>query len=221
MTKAHQETALADVRKEHERYFQALEQHPRLLVGQQVPAIGKDGMETIRDTQDAKEWQDAVKSVLIEEVRDRAGRALEDQREYLETVHNSIKLFQDNADLIPGSKDFDVELANRFAEFAKPYELRIDGKLNGYAIPVQPLIEQIRTQLLAERKTAGAAPSAPAAAGAPASTPGAPAAPAGSAATSPAAEPPQAGITSKAGAGGEAEDYSTLFGTIGLPGLRI
>jgi hypothetical protein len=173
-----------------------------------VPAIGKEGMETLRDTNDAREWQDAVKSILVDEVRDRAGRMLEENRDFLSTVHQSIELFQNNADLIPGTKDFDVDLANRFATFAKPYELRVDGKLQGYSVPVQPLIDQLREQVVAERaKATPAAASTPAAGGA-----AAPAKP---------AEPPQAGVQSKAGSSSEVEDFSTLFGTIGLPNLQI
>ena len=51
----------------------------------------------------------------------------------------------------------------------------------------------------------------------------APAAPAAPAAKKVAkAEPPQAGIPSKAGNSGDGpEDFSTLFGTLGLPNLRI
>jgi hypothetical protein len=103
---------------------------------------------------------------------------------------------------VPGTKDFDVDLANRFATMATPYELRVEGKLQGYTIPVQPLIENIRNQLIKERENTPAAPAAPAAPKAP-------------------PEPPQAGIPSKAGAGSDAEDFSTLFGTIGLPNLKI
>ncbi len=210
MTKAHHEESLGAVREEYTRYFQALEKHPRLLVGQQVPKLdGTEGTETLRDAADAREWQDAVKQILVEEVRGRTTKALDDQKDYLETIHSSIKLFQDNKDLVPGTKDFDVDLANRFAEMAKPYELRVEGKLNGYAIPVQPLIDQIRAQLVKSRAAspAPAAPAAPAAA-APAGTPKP-------------EEQPQAGIPSKAGSSGGTEDFSTLFGTIGLPGLRI
>jgi hypothetical protein len=198
------------VRTEHEQYFSALDKHPRLLVGTQVPAIGKEGMETLRDTNDAREWQEAVKSILVAEVRDRASRQMEESSDFLQTVHAAIELFQNNADLVPHTKDFDVELANRFATMAKPYELRVDGKLQGYSIPVQPIIDSLRTQVEAERK---AAPAAHAAAGAPA---------AGGAPASPAVDPPQAGVTSKAGNGGGAGDeFSALFGTIGLPNLQI
>jgi hypothetical protein len=209
------------VKKEHARYFEVLQQHPRLMVGMQVPAIGKEGMETIRDSADAKEWQDAVKQILAREVQDRASRAMEENKSFLDTIHSSIELFQNNLDLIPGTKGFDLELANRFATLAKPYELRNDGKLQGYSIPVQPIIDQLRTQVAAERAAkAAAAPAPTAAANSGAAGAGSsPAAPAAGGA--PAADPPQVGITSKAGNGDQGEDFSTLFGTIGLPNLRI
>jgi hypothetical protein len=204
------------VREEHKQYFDALEQPARLLVGKQVPRIdGEDGTETLRDTADVKDWQEAVKSLLVQEVRDRASRALEGQSEFLQTLHASIDLFKNNSDLIPNTKDFDVALANRFATMAKPYELRVEGKLQGYSIPVQPIIDSLRQQIVAERAAGAQAPAA--AAG------GKPNSPAGSApAAGQQADPPQAGIQSKAGAGADAaEDFSTLFGTIGLPNLRI
>lgn len=203
--KALQEEALALVKTEHAAYFEALEKHPRLLVGTEVPAIGKEGTEKLKDTEDAREWQEAVKSILVEEVKDKARRALDDKADFMATMHQSIELFQNNVDLIPGTAGFNTELANRFAAMAAPYELRVDGKLHGYSIPVQPLIDTIRAQLKAET------PAPPTAA------PGAPAA----APPTPPAEPPQAGITSKAGSGDTAEDFSTLFGTLGLPNLRI
>lgn len=199
-------------REEYSNYFAALEKHPRLLVGQQVPKIGdpNGGMETLRDTTDAKEWQEAVKSILVAEVRDRAGRMMEDSRDFLTTVHSSIELFQNNVDLVPGTKNFDRELADRFAALAEPYELRNDdNKLQGYSVPVQPLIEKLRKQLETERAKA------------PAATSPAAEAPVQTTKTQPKAEPPQAGIPAKAGSGSTGEDFSTLFGTIGLPNLQI
>lgn len=177
-----------------------------MLVGQTVPAIGKEGNEVLRDANDAREWQEAVKSLLVAEVRDKAEKAMEESSDFLTTIHASIDLFTNNPDLVPGTKEFDIELADRFAAMATPYELRVDDRLQGYSIPVQPLIEQIRNQLVKER---AAKPAEPAAA--------APAA----AAPKPTPDPPQAGIPSKAGAGGVEEDFSTLFGTIGLPDLKI
>lgn len=205
------ETSMAEVREEHAQYFEAIEQHPRLLVGREVPAIGKEGTEVIRDAADARDWQDAVKQLLVDEVKGRASTAMDENATYLNTLHASVKLFQDNADLVPGTKQFDRELADRFATMAKPYELRTDdGKLNGYTIPVQPIIDSLRSAVAAERASKPAAPVAGSPAGA------------GAAATKPPAEPPQAGIQSKAGSSAEgAEDYSTLFGTLGLPNFTI
>jgi hypothetical protein len=200
------------VKTEHKPYFEALEKHPRLLVGTEVPAIGREGKETLRDTEDAKEWQEAVKTILVQEVRDRAARAMETNVDFLNTVHASIELFQNNADLVPGTKGFDVELANRFATLATPYELRVEGKLQGYSIPVQPIINQLRSQIAGERAAAVSPAAAAPAAAAGTSTPPAAAAP---------PERPQAGIPSKAGNSDAAEDFSTLFGTIGLPNLQI
>lgn len=185
-----------------------------MLVGTQVPALnGQEGeMETLRDASDAREWQEAVKMLLTDEVNERATKQLEENKGILDTVHAAIELFTSNKDLVPGTRQFDRQLADRFASMVKPYELRVEGKLHGYTIPVQPIIDQLRAQLVAERaKTVAAAPEA---ASAPQRKAGAP--------QRPPADPPQAGIGSKAGSsGGEEEDFSTLFGTLGLPNLRI
>jgi len=206
--------AMSAAREEHKQYFEAIEQHPRLLVGKQVPRLdGKDGFETIRDSNDAREWQEAVKGLLADDVRHKASLAMDQNSAFLDTVHASVQLFQNNADLVPYTKGFDKDLAERFATLAKPYELRSeDGKLNGYSIPVQPIIDQLRTQLTAERASKPAAPAAASPVGTGAAAP---------AAATPVVEPPQAGITSKAGSSTEAEDYSTLFGTLGLPNFTI
>ena len=185
-----------------------------MLVGTQVPALsGAEGqMETLRDASDAREWQDAVKALLTEEVRERATKSAEENKGILDTVHASIELFTKNKDMVPGTRQFDRQLADRFSSMVKPYELRVDGKLHGYTIPVQPLIDQLRAQLGIERAAAPATAATPAAAatGRPAGTP------------APAGDAPQAGIGSKAGSSSEdADDFSTLFGTLGLPNLRI
>ena len=200
--KSHQQRAFDAVKEEHGKYFEALEKHPRLLVGAQVPAIGKEGLETLRSSDDAKEWQEAVKSILVQEIKARADTGMQESRGFLETMHSSIDLFKNNPDLIPGTKGFNRSLADRFAEMAKPYEVRVDGKLNGYSIPVQPLIDNLRAQAKPIPSTAvkNSQQSSPAA---------------------PPPDPPQAGIPSKAGTSGEKEDFSTLFGTIGLPHLKI
>jgi hypothetical protein len=199
MLKAYQGQAYQLVREEYGKYFEALEKHPRLLVGQEVPAIGKEGMERLKDSSDAKEWQEAIKGVLVQEIQARANEQMGHNRNILETLHSAVELFKSNTDLIPGTKGFDRELADKFASIAKPYEVRSNGKLSGYSIPVQPIIDGLRQELAANRTSR----------------------PAPAAAPPPPSEPPQAGIPSKAGSSTEKEDFSTLFGTIGLPHLQI
>ena len=209
MTKQFRDEAFNAAREEYEKYFEALETHPRLLVGTQVPAIGKEGMETLRDSNDAKEWQEAVRSLLIEEIEETARQKLEESGGQLQTLHASIDLFKNNKDLIPGTRNFDKQLADEFAKLAEPYEVRQDGKLQGYSIPVQPIIDALRVK----NKTAATVETPEPV---PASTP-----PAADSNSSKKADPPQAGIPSKAGSSAEKEDFSTLFGTIGLPHLQI
>ena len=197
-------------RAEYENYFQALETHPRLLVGKEVPAIGKDGMETLKDSNDAKEWQEAVRELLIQEIQDGARKLEEGAAPQIQILHASLDLFKNNKDLIPGTKQFNRKLADEFAKVAQPYEVRHEGKLRGYSIPVQPIIDALRGQMQRKSDTVDAAGS-PVQASKP---PGADQHP-------PTANPPQAGIPSKAGSSSEKEDFSTLFGTIGLPHLQI
>lgn len=203
------------MKTEHAKYFEQLEKHPRSLIGQQVPKIGgADGeMETLRDSADAKEWQDQVKQVLVEEVRDRASRALEDNGDFLSTIHQSIEVFQNNADLVPRTKEFDVELANRVVAMLQPYELRVDEKLQGWSIAPQPIINQIRKDLEASRSAAPAAKGAATNAEQQRGADG----------KFTKEDQPQAGISSKAGASSDAgEDWqSALFGTLGLPDFRV
>jgi hypothetical protein len=175
-------------------------------VGTEVPAIGEEGMERLKDSDDAKEWQEAVRGLLVQEIRDEAQKKLDESRGYLDTLHASVDLFKNNPDLIPGTKTFDKALADEFAKIAQPYEVRKDGKLQGYSVPVQPIIEALRTKKSQEAASVQGSNST--------STPAPPAA-------APPPEQPQAGIPSKAGTSAEKEDFSTLFGTIGLPNLQI
>lgn len=206
---AYNNNALQEVRQEYGKYFEALGKHPRMLVGTEVPSMSSDGMEILRDTEDAREWQGAVKEVLTAEIQQRAQNKYSQARDFIETLHASIDIFKNNKDLVPGTKNFDRQLADAFAQMAQPYELRVDGKLHGYSIPVQPIIDKLRGQLHQWRKTQQTASTPPT----PQATRGRPRA---------AAPPtPQATIQSRAGSSAEKEDFSTLFGTIGLPNLQI
>lgn len=200
-----QDLALAEARTEHAHYFEALGKHPRLLVGQQVPSLKGSGMETLRDAADARDWQDAVKHLLAEDVSARAETKAGELKDVFTTVHSSIDLFRNNVDLIPGTKQFDKELANEFAALAKEYEARSNGKLIGYSVPVQPMINQLRSRLATSRAAAPAAPAAPSPAQQRAAEQ--PRTPAGQ------WDAPQAGISSKAGQSGDGDDVAgQLYG---------
>lgn len=186
------------MRSEYSKYFEALEAHPRSLVGTTVPSTRGEGTEVLRDAADAREWQDEVKHLLKTEIEARVSQARDGLKSEFETVHESIALFRNNPDLVPHTKQFDKELADRFVKLAEAYEKKIDGKLVGYSVPVQPLINSLRAQIEAERAAKAATPP-PAAAPAPQTS-----ARAEAVAQQPRAEDgrwegPQAGITSKAG----------------------
>ena len=136
----------------------------------------------------------------------------------METLTASVGLFQNNPDIIPGTRTFDKDLADRFVELAKPYEMRIDDKLVGYNVPVQPLLTQLRQQVMAARATAPQAAAQPTAQQQRAANQDR--TPAGQFSQP---DGPQAGIQSKAGSSdvGEDNDFSALFGTIGMPNFRI
>lgn len=200
LVEGYRSAAFEEMRQQHARYFEALEVHPRMLVGRQVPSLTGEGTETLKDSRDAGEWQEAVKEILVQEVESQANVWMQDATGFMETLHASVDLFKNNPDLIPGTKGFDRRLADEFAKLAKAYEVRIDGKLHGYSVPVQPLIDSLRAS--AGEKELKAPASAPA-----------------PQRRKPSA--PQAGIKSKAPTNSEPEDFSTLFGTIGLPQMRI
>lgn len=190
-------------------------------MGRTVPrADGQEGTETLRDSADAQEWQEAIKQMLTAEINARTAKAMEDNSGILNTVHASLDLFKNNPELIPGTKKFDVELANRVTTLLEPYEVREGGKFHGYAIPTQPIINQLKAQIAAERAAkAAAATGAPPAPGQAAGAPAAPATQAAAPPAAPAPEPPQTAIQSKAGSGEHPEDFGDLFATI-HPALR-
>ena len=203
--------------QEFPKYVEAINAAPRTLVGTQVPKIGgADGeMETLRDSADARDWQDAARTALTAEANERATRKSDDLRGVSEVLTRSVEIFQRNNDLVPRTKQFDQELAEKVISIIKPYEMRVDGNLIGFNIDVQPIIESTRASLAAARAAAPAAPAVPAA----------PSAQQQRAAAQPRtatqqfapADAPQAGIPSKAGgAATDAESFDTLFGTLGL-----
>ena len=154
-----QKQTLEEVQNEYKNYFDRLRVHPRTLVGEQVMAVNGKGMETLRDAEDARQWQEAIKQILASELESRVQSKQEELKDAYSTVHASIDLFRNNADLIPGTKQFDPELANEFVTMVKDFEVRSNDRLIGFSVPVQPIINQLRSKLVASRAAAAAPPS--------------------------------------------------------------
>lgn len=192
--------------EEYSHYTDLLELHPMELVGKEVPPIdGSDQMVVFRTTAEAKEYQEAVKTVLGRMMRSEVERLREEDAEVISVVHNSIELFQANPDLVPGSKSFNRELADEVMSLVEPYALRMDGKLTGFSIDIQGIIDQTRGRL--KQRAAAQPPPAPAKKAAPKRKP---------------ASPPQGGIASKAGtSGGEVEDFSPMWAALGINSMPI
>lgn len=209
--------AVADIRVEFKGYLDRIEAPARSLVGTKVPSLSNpDVEETLKDSQDAADWQNAVREELAKEVRQRVSRGQDESQQMMAVLTGSINLFQQNHDIIPGTKGFDKELAEKFVELVEPYELRVEDKLVGYNIDVQPFLTKLRAQLVAARAAVKPDEKAP--------EPTAQQQRAASQERTPEGQftQPQAGIQSKAGGGGDnKEDFSTLFGTIGLPDFQI
>ena len=213
------QSAVTDVRTEFAQYIEAVEQAPRYLIGKQVPrADGTEGMETLRDAQDARDWQDEIKKQLGREVTRRIEAARAENNGMMEVLNNSVQLFQSNPDIVPNSKQFDKELADEFTALIKPFEVRNDsGKLVGWKVDVKPMLVTLRQQLNNRRVASAASTSAP--------PQGTPTAQQERAAAQPRNEggqwtnpdAPQAGIPSSAGqSGNDGENLDALFGSLGF-----
>ena len=127
------ETALTEIREEFPTYLELINTHPRMLVGKELPGLSgeDDDVDIPRDEADAKSWQEAVSQLLNKDIQDRVSRKTEAVKPMMEALHSSVQMFQNNPDLIVGTKGFDKELANTFAELAQDYALKVDDKIVG------------------------------------------------------------------------------------------
>jgi len=196
------------------KYAEALRKHPRMLVGEKVPSLRGEGEETIRDSADAREWQEAAAQLIEAEIQNRVTIKSDEVKPMMSVLQESVLLFQNNQDLIPNTAEFDKELADEFAAIASDYELRVNGQLYGYQVNVQPLINRLRTSIAARRGANGqqqlqqrqqqvAQQQRNADTGQ--------------------FEAPQVGIPSKAGGVGDSgEDYTTFWGSaLNLGSMRV
>lgn len=203
-TESFRQQAVEQAQEDYPHYIEALNKHPLELIGQELPAIdGSDNKVTFRTSEEIKDWQEAVKVILQRELEASISQKQAESAEVLDVVHSSIELLRDNPDIVPGSASYNKDLAVRFIKLAEPYALKMGGKLTGFSIPVQGLLDQVRAQVKAEKAApAGGTPPAKKAAATPAK--------------------PQVGIPSVAGTSGEGgEDYSAMWGALGVKNAPI
>lgn len=202
-------------------FHEVMRLSPFEIVGSEVPDLRRGAQEgskiKLRDSAEAREYQDSLKNIVQRQVDDQKQQKLSELKPMMSMVQGSVMLFQNNPDLVPGSAKFDVELATRFTRMAKAYEQRgPNGKLLGYAVNVQPMINELRSGLNSERGAQGQQRSEQqrqAAANQPRTEQGR-------------FDSPQGGIMSKSnaqGGGGAEEEFSTFWSAVGIqnPGLKI
>ena len=219
MQESFQAAAMDEIRSNADpKYFEALQMHPFRLVGQTVPSLvqGQPDIK-LRDTTEARDWQEATAQMLKEEADSLVRERMKDVQPVMGVIQDSVQLFQSNPDLIPRGQQYDKELADRVMEIGKAYEYKVNGKTIGYHTNMQPIINSIRADLAKSRGAAGATAQQrqeqqrQQAAGQLRTEGG-----------QFAVDGPQADIASKASMSGEeGEDYSTLFSAMGLPSSLI
>ena len=141
--------AVEELRGEiHPELLKSLDTHPRLLIGKRVvKADGSGEEETLRDERDALSWQEATKTVIQREVNRRASALADNAKPVLTTVQRSLDVFRMNKDLVPGTKEYNPELARRFMSMTKSFQHEEKGTVLGWRVEVQGLIDQLRTDL--------------------------------------------------------------------------
>ena len=203
------EAAIQEIRKDIDpSIIQAINSPPRLLIGDTVPSIKAGGEpEVIKSSEDAKDWQDAVRQVISAQIATRTEALMGEARPVLSTLQDSVSLFRNNKDLVPGTNEFNPELVRRFITMAGAYIHRIDGKAVGFRVDVQPLIDSIRDEL---------GTTAPAPTARQEQVAGQARTPEGR------FDAPQAGIPSTSGLSGvEEESYDAFWKTLNMPTMNI
>jgi hypothetical protein len=194
-----------------------------MLVGVKVPNLqNPDGPdELIRDSDDAREWQEAARGLIDGALNDAVEQKMKAAAPTLSVFQESIMMFRNNPDIMPGSAEFDKELAEEFTAIAGDYVIKANGKKIGYQMNVQPLLNKLR-----ERRAAAAGGNAVVAQQQQAAAAARQAQAAAQARTQQGQftkpDGPQAAIPTKAGSSGDTEDdYSSFMSAAGLGGMIV
>lgn len=213
MQESFRRAAEEQLNKEIDPIFKTvLETDPYLLVGQSLPSLRPDAKpedkDLMTDSAKAAEYKRALQSLVEAEIKDDVAKREKDVMPMMSVLQESALMFQNNPDLIPNTDKFDQQLAERVARVGKSYELVVNGKVTGYQVNMQPIINELREQLTKERAETGIVTQQQSAQ----------AARAAEQARDEAGKfrGPQAGITSKSNASGGANDEDNMDGFWGF-----
>lgn len=188
--------------------LQMVNEYPRRMIGETVPSLKGEGTEVLKDSRDAEDWQNGVKHVIENQVNSQAATLQEESRPLLSTLQDSITMLRSNKDMVPGTKEYNPELAKQVLKMASSYLYKVDGKAIGFRVDIQPLIDSVREQLKSQAPATATARQEQAAGQ--------------TRAADGTFEAPQAGIPSRTGMSGtESEDYTAFWSAVGQPGMQI
>lgn len=109
----------------------------------------------IRDGQQARDYIEGASKLIERGVEDLVGTKNRELQPLRSVIQESFLLFQNNPDIVEGSKTFDKELATRFASMAQSFAFIHNGQTIGYQGNVQPMLNELRTNLAKERGASG------------------------------------------------------------------
>ncbi|QKY80407.1 hypothetical protein SEA_PABST_49 [Microbacterium phage Pabst] len=161
MDQSFRQAAIQQLQEEiNPEFITSLQSTPSELVGQEVLSIRAgapaDEKVVLRTRADAAEYLQDLNGIVQKEINGITAERRDAARPIATVIQESFLLFENNPDLIPGTKGYDHELASRFAEIASTYEVKINGKVIGYQdINVQPLINSLRKDLEKQRGANG------------------------------------------------------------------
>jgi hypothetical protein len=220
MESSFRQAATAEVEADIDKVFlDILNDDPYQLATKSVPDIrpgaANDAKVTLRDSSEAKAYQESLAKLVKAEIDDVVKQKTDQIRPLMSVTQESALLLQSNPDLIPDTDKYDPELAALVYEVGKSYELKVNDKVIGFQVPMQPIINKLRGDLEKSRGVDGVVQQQM------------------SAQQQRAAEQareqdgkfagPQGGILSKQNASGEGgeDEYSTFWSSVGMEGMGL
>lgn len=187
-TRRAEETILPRMNEEYANFIRHIQAAPRDLIGKELPINGDPAnMSKIRDEESAVAWQREHQQLLEQTFQELREDYMREHSTERVAVNNALELFSANPDLIPGTTDFNKDLAEGVMKYASKFIVKDEnGRAIGFTVSVNNLISYAR-QELQKRASTSAAP--------------APVVP---------EDPPQVGVGTRQGATSASDDAAEL-----------